>query len=213
MALKDRERLREIIGSIDVCDFDFNEVKTTGEIECDEINITDYIDTENKKMHKVTIPKVSVSMYSWYGEYESNAKYYNEKRSLIEHCCIGRYCFNMNDEAYIKLKSIIENVSYIETQGNVMYAVFSNNEKLNEIKRLKLFSSFVDRVYWGYPFKGWTGDVFAASRMEGPIYTERNKILNLVDCLSDYTEVDKEKLVSAYKSFLRKELKKLEEDN
>lgn len=212
MSVKDRNRLREIIENIEVQDFDFKEVKVEGEIKCKEIKITNYISTDSQNMHRVNIPKVTVSMLSWYSKYEQDAKYYDEKSKVIKkNYDVGCNCFEINDETYNAFKSTIENAEYIKTKGNVMYALFSNNDKLNEIKKLKLFSSFAERVYWGYPFKGWTGDVFARSRMEVPIYTERNKILNLVDGLSDYTEADKQKLVATYKSFLQIELKKCED--
>jgi len=55
--------------------------------------------------------------------------------------------------------------------------------------------------------------MFITSRMTAPIFIERNKCLDLVDDLSEYTEVDKNKLVAAYKAFLHNELKHEEDTN
>ena len=211
MAKKDREKLREIINSIESSDFDFKEVLTEGEIQCHDIKVMDYIDTDNKLRHKVTIPQITVSKSSWYDKDEIWDMYYDEKREVVEKLYDRKLGIDidMNDEAYNSIKSTIKNVKYIKTEAKIMYATFSNKDKLEQIKKLSLFSSIEDRLRYG--FKGWTGDIFESSRFDVPIYTERNKILNLVDCLSEYKEADKEKLVNAYKAFLHKELNELEE--
>ncbi|MBQ6252489.1 hypothetical protein [Ruminococcus sp.] len=217
MAKKDREKLREIIDSIEVSDFDFKEVKSEGEIGTHEIKVKDYIDTDSKRMHKVTIPKITVSISQLRSKDECWEqfwiKYYNEKSEEVEKYYERRYSFNMNEETYNSFKSTIENVEFIKTKVHILYALFSNKDKLEQIKKLKLFTSLSTRLYYGPPFKGWTGEKFAYVEMEAPIYTERHKILNLVDCLTEYKEVDKVKLVKAYKAFLHKELTKCEKED
>lgn len=209
MAKKDREKLKEIIDSIEGSDFDFKEVLTEGEIQCHDIKVIDYIDTDNKTRHKVTIPKITVSKSSWYDKDEIWDMYYDEKREVVEKLYDRKFGIDidMNDEAHNSFKSTIKNVKYIKTEAKIMYATFSNKDKLEQIKKLSLFSSIEDRLRYG--FKGWTGETFFETRF-GPLFTERNKILNLVDCLSEYKEADKEKLVNAYKAFLHKELNELE---
>lgn len=215
MAKIDCEKLREIIDSIEVSDFDFKEVKTEGEIGIDEINVKDYIDTDSKRMHKVTIPKITVSIPQLCSKDECWEqywiKYYNERREEVEKYYGKWYSFNMNEETYNGFKSTIENVKFIKTKVHILYALFSNKDKLEQIKKLKLFTSLAARLYYGSPFKGWTGENFSHVEMTAPIFTERHKIPNLVDCLTEYKEVDKEKLVKAYKAFLHKELTKCEE--
>ncbi len=217
MAKKDREKLREIIDSIDVSDFDFKEVKTEGEISSYEIKVKDYIDTDSKRMHKVTIPKITVSIPQLRSKdkcwEQFWIKYYSENREEVEKYYERRYSFNMNEETYNGFKLTIENVEFIKTKVHILYALFSNKDKLEQVKKLKLFTSLSTRLYYGPPFKGWTGENFASVEMEAPIYTERHKILNLVDNLSEYTAADKEKLVNAYKAFLHKELTKCEEND
>ena len=87
MALKDRDRFREIIDSIDVSDFDFAEIKCNGEIKADQIKVSDFIDTDNKKKHRVIIPRVTVSEFVWYSEAIDHYKdvlFYDEIKNMIE---------------------------------------------------------------------------------------------------------------------------------
>lgn len=211
MAIKEREALREIIDSIEVSDFTFKVAKLNGKIEQEKIKVIEYIDTNGTRMHEVSLRRVTVSEVSWYGRFDRETLFYDEFDDEVTayYYSLSYYRY-MNDEKYNDFKALIENVKYIETIGNIMYATFSNNEKLNSIKELKLFTSLLDRFHWG--LKGCTGENFVSCQMEAPIFMERNKILNLIDYLSDYTEADKEKLVRAYKAFLHKKLKELEEE-
>lgn len=215
MALKDRDRFREIIDSIDVSDFDFAEIKCNGEIKAYQIKVSDFIDKDNKKKHRVIIPRVTVSEFVWYSEAIDHYKdvlFYDEIKNMIEKYYLSlTFSFDLSDDKYNNFKGKIENVKFIETMACIMSATFSNTEKLNSIKELKLFNSFSDRLYWG--LKGLTGEMFITSRMTAPIFIERNKCLDLVDDLSEYTEVDKNKLVAAYKAFLHNELKHEEDTN
>ena len=57
-----------------------------------------------------------------------------------------------------------------------------------------------------------TGELELCEKESTPLFTERNKILDIIDNIKVFSESDKEQMVNAYKKFLHKELKELEEN-
>ena len=218
MSIKERDELRKLIDKIEICDFEFAEHSLKGKIECEDIKESPYLTGEGVKMYRIFIPKTTVSPSQWDKAYNSDNcgsyyNYYNEYTDKVQYFYNWEidYELDMTETEYKEYKSLLDKVDYIETEAKIMCATFSNIDKANSIKELKLFSSLSDRLYWGVPFKGWTGKIFFDTRF-GPLFTERNKILNLIDNLKDFSEVDKENMVKAYKEFLHKELEELEEN-
>ena len=216
MSVKERNELRNLIDEIETDDFRFTDVSLKGKIICSDIKETPYLTVDGEKMHKVFIPKATVFPSQWDSEYSSDNcgfhyNYYNELTDEVQYLYpwdIG-YELDMTDDEYNEFKASYENTDYIETEAQITYAEFTNTDLKEKICSLKLFTDLITRL--NYPLRGWTGETFFETRF-GPLFTERNKILDIIDNIKVFSESDKEKMVNAYKKFLHKELKELEEN-
>ena len=131
----------------------------------------------------------------------------------------------MTNDKYNAFRTLLDKIKYIETTAQITYAQFTNKDLKENICTLKLFSGFLSRI--AYPFRGWTGEKFFETRF-GPLFTERNMVLDIIDNIKDFSGSDKEKMIKAnikdfsgsdkekmikaYKKFLHKELKEMEEN-
>ena len=209
MSIKERNELRNLIDEIATKDFYFTNVSLKGKIICSDIKETPYLMVDGVKMHKIFIPKVTVSPSQWDGEYSSDNcgfhyNYYNEHTDEVQYLYpwdIG-YELDMTEDEYNAFKTSFDKIEYIETEAQITYAEFTNANLKEKICDLKLFTDLITRI--NYPLRGWTGETFFETRF-GPLFTERNKVL-------DISESDEEKIIKAYKKFLHKELKELEEN-
>ncbi|MBR5180236.1 MAG: hypothetical protein IKW90_15780 [Lachnospiraceae bacterium] len=216
MSIKERNELRNLIDEIATKDFDFTNVSSKGKIICSDIKETPYLMVDGVKMHKIFIPKVTVSPSQWDGEYSSDNcgfhyNYYNEHTDEVQYLYpwdIG-YELDMTEDEYNAFKTSFDKIEYIETEAQITYAEFTNANLKEKICDLKLFTDLITRI--NYPLRGWTGETFFETRF-GPLFTERNKVLDIIDNIKDFSESDEEKIIKAYKKFLHKELKELEEN-
>lgn len=216
MSIKERNELRNLIDEIATKDFYFTNVSLKGKIICSDIKETPYLMVDGVKMHKIFIPKVTVSPSQWDGEYSSDNcgfhyNYYNEHTDEVQYLYpwdIG-YELDMTEDEYNAFKTSYDKIEYIETEAQITYAEFTNANLKEKICDLKLFTDLITRI--NYPLRGWTGETFFETRF-GPLFTERNKVLDIIDNIKDFSESDEEKIIKAYKKFLHKELKELEEN-
>ena len=202
MGIKERNELRNLIDEIATKDFDFTNVSLKGKIICSDIKETPYLTVDGEKMHKVFIPKATVSPSQWDREYSSDNcgfhyNYYNEHTDEVQYLYpwdIG-YELDMTEDEYNAFKTSFDKTEYIETEAQITYAEFTNANLKEKICDLKLFTDLITRI--NYPLRGWTGETFFETRF-GPLFTERNKVLDIIDNIKDFSESDKEKIIKAY---------------
>lgn len=214
-SMKEYNELGNLIDEISISDFDFTELQLKGRIICTDIKETPYLTKEGIKMHKVFVPKATVSPSQWDKEYKPDNcgfhyNYYNEYTDEVQYLYpwnIG-YEIDMTDEEYNAFEALLDKTEYIETEAKIIYAEFINTKIKDDICKLKLFTDLITRLK--YSLKGWTGETFFETRF-GPLFTERNKVLNIIDNLKAFSESDKHNMVEAYKEFLHKEHNELEE--
>lgn len=211
VSVKERNKLRDMIDEIVTNDFNFTNISLKGKLICSDIKETPFLTVNGEKMHKVFIPKVTVSPSQWDVAYDLDNvcfhyNYYNEYTDeVVQSLYSCEYELDMTNDKYNAFRTLLDKIEYIETTAQITYAQFTNNDLKENICTLKLFSRI------DYPFRGWTGEKFFETRF-GPLFTERNMVLDIIDNIKDFSGSDKEKMIKAYKKFLHKELKEMEEN-